>query len=230
MTYPDYYHYTSEVDPFSGDISPATTEDFDFPLTNEDQFTLNHDQVSHELRNGEYNWIQTLISETPHLPAPHPGEIVWPVDLSLPHHQTSYDTNFTVFCDMDAHYLESILPTSVDSGAPHLDLGPGVDSLSFSSSPDAQFPMTTTHRHLHRQFEAHVVDAFSPSPFTHFHDKTASHGDSNSSSDCNLPLDFTISATAAETDDVMGSEDDIIDNIRLDWTEEEKVELRTIAV
>ena len=217
MTYPEYYHYTSEVDPFvNNDLSP-TDGVFDF-LTHEAEFADSH----HQMRDG-LNTLHTHDNQSGDIPASCRGEMTWP-PASPPSH----------LCDPEPQSLNgSPLFTSAansaaisenqgaDRGQQQLDFGLPQPSVL---SPDDQFFTTGP--------QPPVGDVFSPS-LSH-HDPTSlasSHGDTDSPFDArNLSLDYAVCTSTASSDDVIDSEDDIIDNIQLDWTEEEKNELRTIAV
>ena len=234
MTYPDYYRYTSEVDPL---ISDQSDEDFDFSPTQEARFTANHHhQMNNEWIDDGFNWAENInINDTTHLPAAeHPGEVVWP-ESTIPHQPAPY--NISVVCDVDTHYQRRFLPAPVDGvsslyqgsiidgGHPEREQLPPPHPFTQSSNSPSDTHFSTSSLH---QSEAQAGDVFSPSSLSHLDPASADNIDSLFS-DYNLPLDFTVCATA-EPDDVMDSEDDIIDNIRLDWTEEEKIELKTIVV
>ena len=203
MTYPDYYHYTDEVDPFISDYS-----------TDED------DHCEREIfykTEGDYKSLQFA---EPHSPShPHQGHN----SHTLTHCDLPCSTDDFVSLSVAENTCRTLFHTPADPTLLTHTLDPAsCDSSSLPhTEPDSLFNCDSE---VFYTCQRPLEPAQENTSLSVSHTPTIS-GETVCDS-LNLSLDWAVYAS----NDVAESEDDIIDNIRLDWTEEEMKELKTIVV
>ena len=213
MTYPDYFHYTDEVDPFISDHSPL-------PPTSENgsDFSLSCDQLHWVSDEPDYIKIPELFCSVQQPPSAHN---LCGSQVSL--HSSAGHSSEPPSLTAEPHWSgQSSLGTAVSTDEDIL-------SLTHGLGPSCSYDVTRTAHSLSPSLPScRVSDLPPPSSVEHTSSSSEPHPPSPSLGSCSIDLSFDLAIYTS--DDVTDSDDDIIDNIQLDWTEEEANELKAIVV